>query len=205
MAQFASGIKDTDVRIYSGNGFFVTLRQLGEIPSLPLTEPRPTTTIQPDGGKMTDWAVTFIDNETIPFEPVEFTIRLMHLPEYLAFVNSVGNPRRVSPWEIFGDTWTGFATNAIGTRQNSTGEDIACLVPADYQQRTRMIQMVVKTGSPADAASGEDFYHSVKGVVVSNAMHQPDGPNMYVEYTCQCWGAIETDLTDWPTGIESTP
>lgn len=207
MPQSNSGVKDRFFRIYDGTPttpFYVNFFQL-EQPTLPLIEPRPTTAIQPDGGRMTDFAVTYIDNETIPFEPIEVTFRLMHMSESLELLDAIGNPLRRATWTIGGDTWVGIPLTSLGTRQNSDGTAVACLYPKDVQQQSRMVNVEWKYNVPADAGTGTSLVCQARGVVVTNVQDVPEGQLMYFDVTAMIWGAIDATLTDFTTGTESTP
>jgi len=201
-----SGVKDRYVYVYDGaspSRHYMVFRQL-EPPTLPMMEPRPTTAIQPDGGRMTEFAVTYIDDETIPFAPIEITLRLMHLSQSLELSN-LGNWRRRTNWVVGGHTWVGMGLNTIGTRQNSDGVDVPCLYPKDVQQQSRMVSIVWGYQVPADAPTGTPFICEARGVVVKNVMDVPEGQLSYFDVTCDVWGEINPNLTDWPAGIESFP
>lgn len=202
-----SGVKDRFFRVYDGaspSRHYVQYYQL-EQPTLPLIEPRPTTAIQPDGGRMTEFAVTYIDNETIPFEPIEVTLRVMHMSQSLQLIDALGNPLRKATWTVGADTWTGLATNALGSRQNSDGVEIPCLYPKDVQQQTRMVSLCWSFNVPVDAPTGTGFFVEAKGVVITNVQDVPEGQLMYFDITAQIWGEINPTLTAWPTGTESIP
>lgn len=202
-----SGVKDRFFRVYDGASptrHYVQYFQL-EQPTLPMIEPRPTTAIQPDGGRMTNYAATYIDDETIPFQPIEVTLRVMHMSQSLQLIDALGNPRRKASWVVGADTWVGLATNAIGTRQNSDGVSVSCLYPKDVQQQTRMVSLVWGYQVPADAPSGVSFYCEAKGVVITNVQDVPEGQLMYFDLTAQIWGEINPRLAAWPAGTESIP
>lgn len=202
-----SGVKDRFFRVYDGaspDRHYVQFYQL-EQPSLPMMEPRPTTAIQLDGGRATDYMVTYIDNEQTPFEPIEVTLRVMHMSQALELVDALGNPRRKTNWTVGGHSWVGLATNALGTRQNSDGVNVAALYPKDIQQQTRMVSLCWGYNVPVDAPAGTPFICEAKGVVITNVMDVPEGQLMYFDITAQIWGQIDPNLTDWPDGIESVP
>lgn len=202
-----SGVKDRFFRVYDGaspSRHYVQFFQL-EQPTLPMMEPRPTTAIQLDGGRATNYMVTYIDNEQTPFEPIEVTLRVMHMSQSLELIDALGNPRRKASWVIGGHTWTGLALNALGVRQNSDGVNVSALYPKDVQQQTRMVSLCWGYNVPADAPVGTAFFCEAKGVVVTNVQDVPEGQLMYFDVTAQIWGEINPNLSAWPAGIESTP
>lgn len=207
MAVSNSGVKDRYFRVYDGASpvrHYLQFFQLDQ-PTLPMIEPRPTTAIQTDGGRMTDFAVTYVDNETIPFEPIEVTFRVMHMSQSLQLLDALGNPLRKPTWLIGNHTWTGLATTALGTRQNSDGVEVACLYPKDIQQQTRMYSICWGYNVPQDAPSGSPMIVEAKGVVTTNVQDVPEGALMYFDVTAQIWGQINPHLTEWPEGLESVP
>lgn len=202
----SSGIKNRFFRIYDGASperHYIQFYQLDQ-PSLPAKEPRPTTGIQPDGGRMTEFATTFVEDETVPFAPIEATLRVMHMSQALELAN-VGNWMERASWTVGGHSWVGLATNAIGTRKNSDGVSIPCLIPQDIPQQTRMLSLVEGILVPGDAPSGTPYFCEWKGIVVKNAQSVAEGQMMYFDLTIDIWGEINPNLTDWPDGIESTP
>lgn len=202
-----SGVKDRFVRVYDGaspSRHYVQFYQMDQ-PTLPMMAPRPTTAIQTDGGRMTDFAVTYIDNETIPFEPIEITLRVMHMSQSLQLVDALGNPLEKGTWTVGAHTWVGLGLNSLGTRKNSDGVSIACLYPKDIPQQSRMVSLCWGYQVPADAPSGTSFITEAKGVVVTNVQDVPEGQLMYFDITAQIWGEINPNLTAWPTGTESFP
>jgi len=201
-----SGVKNRFFRIYDGaspSRHWIQFYQL-EQPSLPAKEPRTTTAIQPDGGRMTAFATTYVDDETIPFQPIEATLRVMHMSQALELAN-VGNWMERTTWTVGQHTWVGVGTTAIGTRKNSAGVSIPCLVPQDVPQQSRMVSLVEGFTVPADAPSGTGYFCEWKGVVVKNAQSVAEGQLMYFDLTIDIWGEINPNLTDWPVGIESIP
>lgn len=201
-----SGVKDRFFRIYDGaapSRHYLHFYQL-EPPTLPMMVPRPTTAIQLDGGRMTEYAVTYIDNEAIPFEPIEVTLRIMHMSQALELAN-IGNWMERNTWTVGGHTWVGMGLNSLGTRKNSDGVSIPCLYPKDIPQQSRMVSLVWGYQVPADAPSGTPFITEAKGVVITNSQDVPEGQLSYFDLTAQIWGEINPNLTDWPVGIESFP
>jgi len=201
-----SGVKDRFFRVYDGGSprKYVQYFQM-EQPTLPTMAPRPTTAIQLDGGRMTEYAVTYIDNEQIPFEPIEVTFRVMHMSQSLQLVDALGNPWAKTTWTIGAHTWVGLGTSSLGVRYNSDGLAIPALYPKDVQQQTRMVSVCWGYNVPVDAPAGTPFVCEAKGVVVTNVQDVPEGQLMYFDVTAQIWGEINPNLTDWPTGTESIP
>lgn len=204
-----TGIKDMEIRVYDGSSpdrHYVVFFQL-DPPTLPMMVPRPATTLKDDGGRATDFMVSYIDTaaELTPFEPIETTFRLMHMSQALQLVDALGNPFEKENWIIGAHTWNGLATSALGTRKNSDGVNIACRYPKDVPQQTRMVSIVWGYNVPADAPAGTAIFCEAKGVVTSNVMNTPEGALSYFEFTTQIWGEINPRLTDWPDGIESIP
>jgi len=202
-----SGVKDRYFRVYDGASptrHYVEFFQLDQ-PTLPTMVPRPTTTIQLDGGRATDYMVSYIDDEAVPFQPIEATFRVMHMSQALQLVDALGNPFEKEDWIVGAHTWVGLATTALGTRKNSDGVNISCRYPKDIPQQTRMVSLVWGYNVPVDAPAGSPFICEAKGVVTSNVMDTPEGALMYFEFTTQIWGEINPRLVDWPDGIESIP
>lgn len=207
MPESGSGIKDRSFRIYDGTSptpFYVEVFQL-EQPTLPLMEPRPTSTLMLDGGRMTDKVISYIDNEQIPFEGIEMSFKLYHMSERLDLADAFGNWRRKATWSIGAHTWTGVPVSAMGTRNNSDNVAIACIPPKDVQQQSRMINIVCGYNVPADAPTGTAFFYEARGIVVTNVQDVPDNQLMCFEITAMCFGAINPNLTTWPTGTPSVP
>jgi len=195
-------------RFYDGTTptpYYVEAFQFSTNPVIPIVEPRPTTAIMMDGGKMTDKAITYIEDDSVPFQPIEISFTIAHMSEYLELIDAIGNPRRKGTWTIGAHTWQGLAVSALGTRKNSDDEDIACVAPQDAQQRDRMITIVEKTAARGDAVSGTDFYAEARGFVVTNLEHTEEGQLVYWNFTGHIWGALNSTLTAWPTGNASTP
>ena len=202
-----SGVKDRFFRVYDGaspSRHYVQYFQM-EQPTLPLMTPRPTTAIQLDGGRATEYMVTYIDNEQIPFEPIEVTFRVMHMSQSLQLVDAIGNPLGKTTWTIGAHSWVGLGISSLGSRVNSDGVFIPALYPKDVQQQSRMVSICWSYNVPVDAPAGTPFVCEAKGVVVTNVMDVPEGQLMYFDVTAQIWGEINPNLTDWPTGIESFP
>ncbi len=202
----SSGVKNRFFRVYDGGSprKYVQFIQIDQV-AFPLITPRPTTAIMADGGRATDYMDSYIEDETVPFQPIEVTLKLLHLSNKLQLLDALGNPLNKASWVIGSDTWVGLATNAIGTRKNSDGVSVACRYPRDSQQVNRMVSCVTGYTVPTDAPGGRGLFSEAKGVVVTNVMDSPDGQNMFFEITLQIWGEVNPGLTGWPVGVESIP
>ena len=201
-----SGVKDRFFRVYSGDtpAFYVEAIQMVQ-PTLPLIEPRAPSDLQLDGGRATANMISYISDEAVPFQPIEVSFQVYHTSELLDFVNAFGNWRKLPTWTVGGDTWTGVAIAAMGTRTNSDGVAIAAVPPKDIIQQSNMVNLVVGYQVPADAPTGTAFYAELRGVVITDVQDVPEGNLMSFQITGQCYGAIDTTLTDWPAGTESIP
>ena len=146
-----SGVKDRFFRVYDGAAparHYVQYFQM-EQPTLPTMVPRPTTAVQLDGGRATEFMVTYIDNEQIPFDPIEVTFRVMHMSQSLQLIDAIGNPWNKPNWTIGAHTWVGLGTSSLGVRTNSDGVSIPALYPKDVQQQTRMVSICWAYNVPA--------------------------------------------------------
>lgn len=204
MAEYLSTVVDRFCRIYSGNGFYATAFQIDQ-PSIPIMEPRSDYEIQPDGGRMTTHAGTFVTDETAPFRGIEISLRVALMSERLDMIHAIGNPFRNSPWVVGGDTWTGVATNALGTRLDSRGNAVPCVFPPDSVQRQYMVNFCWTNQVQPDATAGTAMYGEARGLFITNATEDPDGQLIYVTITGMIMGTINPRLTAWPAGTESVP
>lgn len=207
MAVFNQNQMDRKFRIYDGSSprNYVNVFQLTP-PSLPLKEPRSESTIVPDGGGPSNFMSSYTNDTVAPFAPIAFSLQLLHMPEYLEMLYACGNPLGRSPWVVGGDTWTGVATNAIGTRVDARGNSWSAVPPDDTTLNSRMISLVANNMVVSGVPAGTPLIVEWKGCVINSVNHEPgDGGMMYFMMEGMCYGGIDTTLTDWPAGNESTP
>lgn len=198
---------DRYCRIYSGNSptpFFVTLFQIDQ-PDIPMMEPRSDYTIQPDMGRVTDKAGSYLNSQLTPFEPIPFSIMLTSTPEYRELLTSLGNIRRKPTWTVGGDTWQPVAKTALGTRIDGRGNAQACVAPPDWVQLQYMVNFVWTEQSPPDAIGGESIYGECRGLVINTCQASANGELISYNIEGYFCGSINSNLSAWPTGTESFP
>ena len=203
----ASTLPQRNFRIYDGTTptpFYVEAFQFTNRPVIPLKAPTATTGIQMDSGAMTNFAATFVEDDSVSHQPMDITFSILHMSEYLELIKAIGDPLETGTWTVGGDTWTGLAVSALGTRKNSNGDDIACLVPAVSHLQSHMVTLVEKIAARDDAVGGSDFYAQAKGVVITMMEHAEEGQLLTFSCTGQIWGAVG-QIAGWPAGNESTP
>jgi len=183
--------------------FWVELFHVGS-PDLPSMVPRPTTEIELDGGRATDFMAPYIADESTPFAGLPFSIELAMMPLAYDLVHAFGNPYDNASWLIGGDTWTAIDVADLGTRKNSAGADIACIPPSDTVQTNRLINLIDYHEAHPSAVGGLDWIHEYRGAVVDNIVIGPNGPLMKFKIEGMIYGQIGK-IAALPAGTESTP
>lgn len=206
MAVSVSGVENRFMYVFDGTTptpFFAKFIQLTQ-PNVPLVLPRATTGIQTDGGRMTANAATFIEDPTVPFQPIDITLQIAHMSERLEMIDALGNPFNKGSWVVGGDTWAPLATNAIGNRVDASGNTVPALPPKDVPQQNGMVSLVVEYLVPNEATTGTAFYAKLDGFVVTSIEDSIEGQLAFFNVTGQLWGGISV-LSALPAGNESTP
>jgi hypothetical protein len=207
MPESGTTIRHHEVRIYDGTSptqWSVELFQYN-VPDMPLSEPRPGMETQLDRGRANDHVINIVDDEAIPFNPIEGSLNLAYMSENKHLYHAMGNPLHLPAWLVAGDTWVGVAQDAIGTRLNSAGSSAPAWYPPDSWDRTHMVQMVVSLTNPGDAPTGTPLFVSYKGVCFYNVMLVSEGNFSRITFDYRIHGEINPRLTAWPTGNISEP
>jgi hypothetical protein len=196
-----------DLRIYDGTAvtpFFVQATFL-DPPTLPVLPPRPETTVIIGGGRAeTGNIASVIADESPIFQPLPFSLRIALQSERLGVLDALGNPRGLATWTVGSDTWTPVATADIGTRNNSSGTAVVLPGPKDQDQIDGMYNIVALNSVPGDAPLGVVFATELKGCVTITVDQVVEAPQVFLAVSGVCYGAIDSQITAFPTGTEST-
>lgn len=201
---FGSGVNERLYRLYSGNGFYVNLFQVGQ-PDLPGMEPAAETGIRDDGGRMTQYAITYITDEKTPFEPISVSFSAAIMPEYIDVQKAIGNWIDAPTWQIGAHVWTPVLTSNIGTRYNSAGVATPAQFPVSARQLLYMTNLCWSIATPAAAPTGVSLYGEGRGFVVSNVTVGVEDMISIANIEGMIYGQVRWNLTDWPAGTESIP
>lgn len=177
--------------------------QLNDIPDIPVVTPRPSTGRQLDSGKFNANVVTFVEDEGVPFDPVQMTLSLTMLPEQWTMFDALCNPFNRSPWAVGAQTWA--PVTSIGQRYDSSGTLQNCQLPADVWQRNRMVNLVSEERVNAtQAPTGTPIIIQVAGVVLESLTLTSNNVLRTGNFTFQVYGGI-TRLTAVPSYTANTP
>lgn len=160
------------------------------MPDLPGREDRTETEIELDGGRASDNMAVYTPDETAPFRPVPFDLEIAMLSDAYELADAFGNFFNKSPWTIGGDTWTAVADSAIGTRKNSSGDDVACIAPNDSVLLSKMFNMHGHHVAHPSVSGGDDFIMQYLGCVASSVIIGPSGPLLKFKVSGMIYGAI---------------
>jgi len=205
MVSYIQQPKHRNLYIYDGTAtpYYVQFFHYSQ-PDFPGGESRTETEIELDGGRATANMAVYTPDETVPFRGEPFDIEIAMISNAYDLIHAFGNYFNISPWTIGGDTWTAVADNAIGTRKNSSGTNIACVAPNDSVLLSKMFNMYDDNTAHPSVAGGNGFIMQYLGCVAQKVVIGTSGPLMKFKVSGMIYGQI-SKIAALPSGNESTP
>ena len=177
-----------------------TVITLIEVPEVPMTEPRPEQTVYLPGGKGdTDNLLIYTPSEVPIYEPQTMSITFTCDNQQFYILDSLGNPRRQSPWDIAGTTFIPVTAANIGTRTDSQGNAVAMPGPSDQVLIDSMVNLELGHNT-APGGGGALAVTRLLGVVARAARWGVDGERLIATVDLEIYGAIDATATAFTTG-----
>lgn len=177
-----------------------TVLTMHEIPDMPMRTPIPdTTTYLPGGRSGADDILHYIASEEDIYAPIPLSITFTIDNEQIYILDSLGNPREISPWSIAGTTFEPVTVPNIGTRDDSEGNAIAMPGPAHKHQQDHMFDLEIGHHPPT-GGGGSLIVTRLLGVAIKNANWGTDAERTTATLDLEVYGAIISSATAFTAG-----